>query len=126
MKSSLDGNSKPKDWPVNNREAKLEYVYRAAENFRNDPNYRTREILLALLNEHDLNQRSYVGNVRITKYEVELMNLLYRMGNTYNINSLKTFLYEVIADTTRIQKMNSWISKVLGETEYTVNHRYIL
>ena len=68
--------------------------------------------MLALINEHDLNQRSYRGMIRITQYEVEMINLLYMMGAAYNINSLKTFLYEIIADTTRMQKMNSWMSQI--------------
>lgn len=114
MKSFLDSSNKPKDWPINNREAKLEYVYRAVEQFRDVPNYKNREVLLAILNEHDLNQRSYEGESRVTEYEVEMINLLYAMGTAYNINSLKTFLYEIIGDTTRLQKMNSWVDEMLG------------
>lgn len=114
MKSFLESDSKPKDWPVNNREAKLEYVYRVVELYRDAPNYKNREVLLAILNEHDLNQRSYEGKSRVTEYEVEMINLLYAMGAAYNINSLKTFLYEIIGDTTRLQKMNSWVDEMLG------------
>lgn len=114
MKSFLESDSKPKDWPVNNREAKLEYVYRAVEQYKDASNYRNREVLLAIINEHDLNQRSYIGEWRVTEYEVEMINLLYAMGTAYNINSLKTFLYEIIGDTTREQKMSSWIDEMLG------------
>ena len=112
MTSFLDSKSKPKDWPVNDREIKLETVFKAVEKFRDEPSYKTREVMLALINEHDLNQRSYRGMIRITQYEVEMINLLYMMGAAYNINSLKTFLYEIVADTTRMQKMNSWMSQI--------------
>ncbi len=115
IKTFLESNNKPKDWPVNNREAKLEYVYRAVEKFKDNPNYKNREVLLAILNEHDLNQRSYEGELRVTEYEVEMINLLYAMGTMYNINSLKTFLYEIVGDTTRFQKMNSWMDEILGK-----------
>lgn len=115
MKSFLESDSKPVDWPVNNREAKLEYVYRAVERFRDNPNYKNREVVLSILNEHDLNQRSYEGEPRVTEYEVEMINLLYAMGTAYNINSLKTFLYEIVGDTTRLQKMNSWMDEILGK-----------
>lgn len=59
---------------------------------------------MAILNEHDLNQRSYEGKSRVIEYKVEMINLLYTMGAAYNINSLKTFLYEIIGDSTRMQK----------------------
>lgn len=112
MVSFLESEAKPEDWPVNDKEAKLEAVFKAVEKFRGEPSYKTREVMLALINEHDLNQRSYRGMIRITQYEVEMINLLYMMGAAYNINSLKTFLYEIIADTTRMQKMNSWMSQI--------------
>lgn len=115
MKSFLESDNKPVDWPVNNREAKLEYVFRAVERFRDEPTYKNREVMLAIINEHDLNQRSYEGMVRVTDYEVEMINLLYAMGTAYNINSLKTFLYEIVGDTTRLQKMNSWFGENMGK-----------
>ena len=115
MKSFLESKSKPEDWPINNREAKLEYIYRAVERFKDEPNYKNREVLLAILNEHDLNQRSYEGETRVTEYEVEMINLLYTMGTAYNINSLKTFLYEIIGDTTSFQKNNSWMDEIPGK-----------
>ena len=61
MTSFLDSESKPKDWPVNDREIKLETVFKAVEKFRDEPSYKTREVMLALINEHDLNQRVCKG-----------------------------------------------------------------
>lgn len=40
MKSFLENDSKPKDWPVNNRDIKLEYVYRVVEQYRDTLNYK--------------------------------------------------------------------------------------
>ena len=115
MDSFLDSENKPKDWPVNAREAKLEAVYRTVTQYKNNPNYINREVLLALLNEHDLNQRSYLGEVRVSDYEAEMTNLLYTMGLMYNINSLRTFIYGIVGDTTRFQKMQSWFGELSGE-----------
>ena len=102
MGSFLDSENKPKDWPVNAREAKLEAVYRTVEQYKDNPSYKNREVLLALLHEHDLNQRSYTGEVRVSDYEAQMTNMLYMMGAMYNINSLKTFIYEIVGDTTRL------------------------
>ena len=99
LNSFLDSENKPEDWPVNAREAKLEAVYRAVEQYKDNPNYKNKEVLLALLNEHDLNQRSYLGEVRVSDYEAQLTNILYLMGAMYNINSLKTLIYEIVGET---------------------------
>lgn len=115
LNSFLDSENKPEDWPVNAREAKLEAVYRAVEQYKDNPNYKNKEVLLALLNEHDLNQRSYLGEVRVSDYEAQLTNILYLMGAMYNINSLKTLIYEIVGDTTRFQKMQSWVGELAGE-----------
>ena len=37
------------------------------------------------------------------------------MGAMYNINSLKTLIYEIVGDTTRFQKMQSWVGELAGE-----------
>ena len=56
-----ESEAKPGDWPVNDKEAKLEAVFKAVEKFRDEPSYKTREVMFAQINEHDLNQRSYRG-----------------------------------------------------------------
>lgn len=117
MTSVPDSPNKPLDWPVNSREFMLEKVYHATDAFKKDPGYRTKEVLLSLISEHDLNQRSYIGQHRVTEYEVELINILYAQGTMYQINALKTYLYEIIGDTTRMQKMVSWSAQVVGDEE---------
>jgi hypothetical protein len=115
MNTFLDSSDKPSDWPANNREFILEKIYHATEKFKETPEYRTKEILLALVSEYDLNQRSYEGLYRVTEYEVELINILYLTGAAYQINALKVYLYEVVGDTTRMQKMVSWFTPALGD-----------
>ena len=107
--------NKPMDWPVNNRELALDNIYHATEKFKENPGYRTKEILLSLISEHDLNQSSYEGIYRVTEYEVELINILYLMGAAYQINALKVYLYRIVGDTTRMQKMVSWFASELED-----------
>ncbi|WP_313133225.1 hypothetical protein [Anaerocolumna sp.] len=114
MNEFLNSSDKPSDWPANNREFVLEKIYRATEMFKVNPGYRTKEILLSLVSEHDLNQRSYEGIYRVTEFEVELINILYLTGAAYQINSLRVYLYEIVGDTTRMQKMVSWFAPALG------------
>ncbi len=117
MDSFLNSADKPSDWPANNREVLLENIYRATEEFKKNPGYRTKELVLSLISEHDLNQRSYEGLHRVTEFEVELINILYLTGAAYQINALKVCLYEIVGDTTRMQKMVSWISPLLNDND---------
>lgn len=115
MDSFLDSSDKPSDWPANNREFMLDNIYRATEKFKETPGYRTKELLLSMVSEYDLNQRSYEGLYRVTEFEVGLINILYLTGAAYQINALKVYLYEVVGDTTRMQKMVSWFAPTLGD-----------
>lgn len=117
MNSFFDSSDKPSDWPANNREAMLENIYNATEEFKNNPGYRAKELLLSLVSEHDLNQRSHIGLHRVTEFEVQLINILYVMGATYQINALKTYLYEIVGDTTRMQKVMSWCAPMLDQSD---------
>lgn len=106
---------RPENWPANCREAKLEAICDAVENFRKNPTIETREILLALVSEHDLNQQSSLGLIRITEYEVALINHLYIAGQHHNIPSLRVYLYDVVGWTTRLNKITSQIAEALNE-----------
>lgn len=99
---------KPKDWPANSREQTLDLISDWVGKFRETPTHRTREILLSLINEHDLNQHSELGVHRVTEYEVGIINSLYVAATFYQINSLKTYLYSIISYVTKLQKMVSW------------------
>ena len=108
---------KPNDWPANARENMLDIICDKVEEFRDKPSYKSREVLLSLLCEHDLNQHTGYGLVRVTEYEVAMINYLYLVGATYQINSLKTYLYNIITETTRLTKMASWCNPVFGIKE---------
>lgn len=96
---------KPEKWPDNAREYVLDRVLAATEEFRDNPSYITKERLLSWISDYDLNQRSYLGRYRVTEYEVSIINTLYFYGIMSNINALKTYLYELVGETARLQKM---------------------
>ena len=107
-------NEKPSDWPANEHEYMLDQVFDCAKSFQKNPSYRTRDVLLSLISQHDFNQSVGLGWVRVTEYEAALINSLYIVGTTHNINSLKTFLYDVITQVTRLHKMASWCMRATG------------
>ena len=92
---------KPDEWPANARECSLENLWVALNSFLKDPNHKTKEVLLSLVCHYDLNQDSQIGLHRVTEYEVYLINSLYVLAGTINLNSLKTYLYEIVHKTTR-------------------------
>lgn len=92
---------KSQDWPANAREQTLDALCDCVEKFKNNPSYKTREVLLSLTSGHDLNQHAGYGMVRVTEYEVAIINYLYMVGNAYQITSLKTYLYDLITQATR-------------------------
>lgn len=108
---------KPEEWPANTREQALEILCDKVEEFKNNPSYKTREVLLSLTSEHDLNQHTGYGLVRVTEYEVGIINYLYLVGSAYQITSLKTYLYNIVTQTTRQQKMVSWFDPIIGNKE---------
>ena len=84
------------------------------EEFKKNPSYKTREVLLSLTCEHDLNLNDNFGLVRVTEYEVGILNFLYLVGNAYQISSLKTYIYNIITQVTRLQKITSWFKPVIN------------
>lgn len=81
--SSMKNADKPQDWPANESEAILETLCDKVEKFRTNPCYKTREVLVALTIEHDLNQSVGRGLVRVTEYEVGIINYLYLMASMH-------------------------------------------
>lgn len=71
---------KPKDWPVNAREEDLELISKSAEEFDKNPSYITKERLISLYSNYDLNQTAAIGKHRITDYEVATINHLFVWG----------------------------------------------
>lgn len=104
--------NKPEEWPSNAIECQLENIYTQVEKFKENPSYQNKEVLISLVSDHDLNQRSNIGLYRTTDYEVSLINSLYLNASFFNINALKTYLYEVVGQKTRMEKMFSWFPNV--------------
>lgn len=105
---------KPEKWPANAREQILDTLCECVEEFKKNPSYKTREVLLSLTCEHDLNLNENFGLVRVTEYEVGILNFLYLVGNAYQISSLKTYIYNIITQVTRLQKITSWFNPVIN------------
>ena len=99
---------KPKDWPANAIECALDNIQSQVERFRVDPSYKNKEVLLALVSDYDLNQRSMLGLLRTTEYEVACINSLFVDAHIHQFNGLKTYLYELIGNKSRMQKVVSW------------------
>lgn len=108
IKDRMPEADKPDDWPQNGIENQLENIKDAVEKFIVNPSYATKEVLVALICEYDLNQRSQLGMVRTTIYEVELINYLYLRGQQIQSGALRAYLYEEIGIKGRMQKMASW------------------
>lgn len=106
----ISENMKPADWPANEHELSIDRIYDCVKEFEKHPTYITRDVLVSLTNQHDLNQSVGCGIVRVTDYEVGIINSLYMMGSVYQINSLKTYLYDIITQVTRIHKIASWLA----------------
>lgn len=96
---------KPKNWPANNRECLIENLARAMEAFKKDPSLQAREFIVSLTNTYELNQKNAIGEFRVTEYEVMQINTLYLNASHYQFSSVKSLLYELIAETTQIHKI---------------------
>ena len=99
---------KPKNWPANAIERHLDNIVDQIDKFKKDPSYKNKEILVSLVTAYDLNQRSMLGLFRTTEYEVARINTLFLEANFLQLNSLKTYLYELVGYKTRMQKIVSW------------------
>lgn len=99
---------KPEDWPANAIECQLENIRTQLERFKEEPNYKNKEVLISLVSDYDLNQRSTLGLFRTTEYEVACINSLFIDSLMHQFNTLKTYLYELVGYKTRMQKIASW------------------
>jgi len=99
----------PSDWPANAREARISNILNAMENFREFPTYENKEILVSLVSQVDLNEKSNLGLFRVTEYEIFILNKLYLAASAMHFYELKIFLYGLIADTALNKKMICYI-----------------
>lgn len=103
-----DMENKPEGWPSNAIECQLQNISNQLKKFKEDPSYINKEILISMVTDYDLNQRSGLGLHRTTDYEVSMLNTLFINALLLNINALKTYIYELVGHKTRMQKMVSW------------------
>lgn len=108
----FESSNRPEDWPRNGREYKLDCIWDKLDEFEKNPSYKTREVLLALVIDNDLNQYSSFGLMRVTEYEVDMINLLYVRAARCQLNSVKVYLYGLITEVTRLQKISSWSAPI--------------
>lgn len=111
----LQAKNKPDDWPNSEKEVLLENIYVSLNKFIENPGYRTKEVIVSLVNAYDLNQRSYAGKYRISDFEAQLINIIYVQATQCNLNAVRTCMYTIISDTVRIHKSMSWVSELLKE-----------
>lgn len=113
----FNSENRPDDWPSNDREYRLDCIWDLLDDFEKEPSYRTREVLLAFVNDNDLNQSTSLGVVRFTEYETEMINCIYMKATQFQLNSVKVYLYNLITDATRLQKIISWSYPITGESD---------
>lgn len=62
-----------------------------------------------------MNETSGYGMVRITEYEVGLINYLYLVSTVHQINSLKVYLYDLISEATFLHKCMVIVNPILSK-----------
>ena len=65
---------KPEKWPANAREQILDTLCECVEEFTKNPSYKTREVLLSLTCEHDLNLNDNFALSTITRRRFPLIS----------------------------------------------------
>ena len=86
----------PEDWPQNNREASLSNVWNYMKKFFENPSFSNKELVLALVVQDELNQSNDIGIVRVTNYEIALMNSIFYMAFITNFSEVKNYLYRML------------------------------
>lgn len=105
----------PVGWPQNGREQQLDLIMEKIEEFKKKPSYRTREVLLSVVCANDANEIASFGLMRVTDHETDLINRIYLWGEILHINSVKVYMYDLITEATRLQKIMSWTNSVIEE-----------
>lgn len=112
-KMFYDEIKKPEEWPQNEREARLSNVLYAVEKFIKDPTYTNKELMISLITISDINEYSAKGLLRVSDYEVAVLNQLYLYATLMCCYSLKLFVYNEIAYT--VQNINMVCKMSFGE-----------
>jgi len=110
----IDEKDKPKDFPANNREARIEKIYDLLTQLIKEPNYKIREVLSSLCIETDLNEKSSIGLMRFTTYEVALINSIYFSASCYHVEYVKVYLYRELVNIERQFRMGNAMKRLFG------------
>lgn len=94
----------PEGWPANGKEVSLSNVHMYFEKFMQDPNFHNKEMLLALINQDDLNEHNDLGMFRITDYEMGLINSIYLYSKYTGCNDGVLYIYRLLIRTFIIRK----------------------
>lgn len=105
--------TEPKDWPQNNREASLSNVCNYMKIFFENPSFSNKELVLALVTQDELNQSNDIGIMRVTDYEVALMNSIFSMAAATNFLEVKNYLYRML---TRVISQKKFFIFALNKT----------
>lgn len=108
---------KPDDWPVNMAEQSLDIVLKALNDFIEKPGYVTKENLISLVSDFDLNERDFIGQYRICEYEVSQINEIYYRSLMICLPSSRCYLYRFIGERARLQKMIAYAGPIIDNNE---------
>ena len=105
MKIDYMDEKEPEGWPVNGKEASLSNVHMYFEKFIKEPNFHNKEMLLALINQDDLNEPNDLGMVRTTDYEIGLINSIYFYSKCTGCNDGVLYVYRLLIRSFIMRKM---------------------
>ena len=105
-------NEKPHDWPLNERERRIQAIYEATNSFIKDPSLSNKMKLSSLVTPTDNNEFKNTGIARILDYEVKIINTLYVIAALRNLFNLRFYLlwhvYSTILSMRMLQYMFPW------------------
>lgn len=109
MQYKIIETDKPDNWPINMAEQSLESILIALDCFTKNPGYVTKETLISVISNYDLNERAFIGEYRVADYEVAAINGMYYQGLAMNLPSLPAYLYSFVGERARVHKMTAYI-----------------
>lgn len=75
MLHTNESTKKPIDWPINEKEIHLSNIYQSIIQFKNVPNYKTKDNIISLISKY--NPHKKVQHNRFTVYEAKLIKKIY-------------------------------------------------
>jgi len=104
----------PEDFPANNREARIANIYGLLSKLPKQPDYKIKEVLASICIETDLNEKDSRGLLRITEYEISLINSIYILASQLHAEFIKIYLYREIITLEMQLRMGNNMKKQFG------------